>query len=182
MSAHGTYERIEGKPAVRFTRRLRHPVERVWEAVTRPEELASWFPARVEGDLETGGRLRFRFDEDNPEGIDGTEGEVLVFERPRTFWFTWEGEELRFDLEPTADGGCVLSFVYLIPDEDEAAAARNTAGWHVCLDTLESLLAGGPASAPGGEPTDRWRELYDDYVARGVPHGAPIPGEAGQPR
>ena len=34
MSAHGTCERIEGRTALRFTRRLRHPAERVWEAVT----------------------------------------------------------------------------------------------------------------------------------------------------
>jgi uncharacterized protein YndB with AHSA1/START domain len=178
MSAHGTYERIDGRAALRFTRRLRHPVEQVWGAVTEPEALGRWLPVRVEGEFRVGGRLRFTFGGDDPEGIDDTGGEVLVFDRPRSFWFTWEGEELRLDLEPTGDGGCVLTFVYLLSEDDESAAARNAAGWHVCVDTLELLLEGGPASAPGSEPTERWRELYDDYIARGLPHGAPIPGEA----
>ena len=180
MSAHGTYERIEGRTALRFTRRLRHPAEHVWAAVTQPEGLARWFPCRVEGDLRVGGRLRFVFAEDNPEVSEVSEGEVLVFDPPRSFWFTWDAEELRIDLEPTSDGGCVLTFSDLMPDDFESGAARNAAGWHVCLDTLEEHLEGEPVTAPTHEPTDRWRALYDEYVARGMPHGAPVPGEAGQ--
>ena len=142
MSAHGTYERIEGRTALRFTRRLRHPAEHVWAAVTQPEGLARWFPCRVEGDLRVGGRLRFVFAEDNPEVSEVSEGEVLVFDPPRSFWFTWDAEELRIDLEPTSDGGCVLTFSDLMPDDFESGAARNAAGWHVCLDTLEEHLRG----------------------------------------
>jgi hypothetical protein len=56
-----------------------------------------------------------------------------------------------------------------------SGAARTAAGWYVCLDTLESLLDGHAVSAPTHEPTDRFRELYDSYIPRGVPHGAPIP-------
>ena len=85
---------------------------------------------------------------------------------------------MRIDLEPTGDGGCLLTFSDLMPDDFESGAARNAAGWHVCLDALETLLEHGKASAPTDEPTDRWRELYGEYIARGVPHGAPISGEA----
>ena len=42
-------------------------------------------------------------------------------------------------------------------------AARNAAGWHVCLDKL------------AGEDTD-WEPLYEEYQRRGVPAGAEIPG------
>jgi len=31
---HGTFETIDGRPAVRFERDLRHPVDAVWAAVT----------------------------------------------------------------------------------------------------------------------------------------------------
>ena len=78
-------------------------------------------------------------------------------------------------LEPRADAGCVLTFTDLMPDDYAPGAARTAAGWHVCLDILESLLDGHAVSAPSHEPTDRFRELYDGYIARGVPHGAPIP-------
>jgi uncharacterized protein YndB with AHSA1/START domain len=178
MSAHGTYERIEGRMALRFTRRLRHPAEQVWAAITEPEGLARWFPCRVEGERRVGAQLRFVFPDGNPEVTDDGRGEVLVFDPPRSFWFRWDTEELRLDLEPTADGGCVLTFSDLMPDDFESGAARNAAGWHVCLDELETLLDGGPADAPTSEPTDTWRALYDEYVQRGLPHGAPIPGEA----
>jgi hypothetical protein len=37
----GTLEQVDGRPALRFTRRLSHPVERVWRAVTTYEDLAA---------------------------------------------------------------------------------------------------------------------------------------------
>jgi hypothetical protein len=55
-------------------------------------------------------------------------------------------------------------------------AARDGAGWHVCLDRLEGLLAGDGGPAATGASED-WRGLYDEYQRRGVPAGAPIPGE-----
>ena len=175
MNAHGRYERIEGRLALRYVRHLHHPVETVWAAVTEPAELASWFPCRIDGELRAGGPLSFVFPADNLEVDAPSHGEVLVFDPPRRFWFTWEAEEMRIDLEPGPDGGCVLTFADLMPDDYAPGAARTAAGWHVCLDTLESLLAGQAVSAPTDEPTDRFRELYDSYIAAGVPHGAPIP-------
>jgi len=175
MSAHGSYDRIEGRLALRYERALPHPIEAVWEAVTQPAGLAGWFPCRIEGDLRAGGQLRFVFPADNTDAGAPSHGEVLVFDPPRRFWFTWEAEEMRIELENGEDGGCVLTFIDLMPDDYAPGAARTAAGWHVCLDTLESLLDGHAVSAPTHEPTDRFRELYDGYIARGVPHAAPIP-------
>ena len=56
---YGTYEQFDGKPSVRFERRYPHPVERVWRAVTEPEQLAHWFPNTVEVDRREGGRMHF---------------------------------------------------------------------------------------------------------------------------
>ena len=53
---HGSFQTIDDRPAVQFERRLSHPIEAVWRAVTEPAELAHWFPGRVEID---GSRLRF---------------------------------------------------------------------------------------------------------------------------
>ena len=49
MSAHGRYDRIEGRLALRYERHMPHSIEAVWAAVTQPAGLASWFPCRIEG-------------------------------------------------------------------------------------------------------------------------------------
>src|SRR6202012_5001916 len=46
----GTLTMIDGRPVLRFERRLRHPVATVWRAITDPAELAGWFPWQVEID------------------------------------------------------------------------------------------------------------------------------------
>ena len=38
--AHGTLETVDGRPALRFERRLPHSVERVWRAISEPAVLA----------------------------------------------------------------------------------------------------------------------------------------------
>ena len=155
---HGTFfETDDGRQGVRFERRLAHPVERVWQAVTDPEQLASWFPARVEIDGE---RMRFHFPDD--QSYDST-GAVVELDPPRVFAFTWEDDELRFELSPDGDG-CVLVLTNVLGGEH--AASSVAAGWHVCLDELEKLLAGEPASAPGTKPTQRHTELEAEYQAR----------------
>ena len=55
-----TQQTIDDRPALRIERRLGHSVERVWRAVTAPDELARWFVAEVpwtpeEGDVLGGG-------------------------------------------------------------------------------------------------------------------------------
>ena len=40
----GKLETFEGRPALRFERYYAHPVDRVWQAVSVPEQLEHWFP------------------------------------------------------------------------------------------------------------------------------------------
>jgi hypothetical protein len=40
-----------------FTRRLPHPPDKVWRAVTEPEHLATWFPDKIVGDRRAGASL-----------------------------------------------------------------------------------------------------------------------------
>ena len=114
--------------------------------------------------------MTFTFREHQMEPM---EGRITELDPPRRFCFLWGEEELRLELEPEG-GGCRLRFTHLISAREQAA--RDAAGWHVCLDRLERLLTGEGAEAPGAEPTDEWSERYDAYRRRGVPAGAPVPG------
>jgi hypothetical protein len=87
-------------------------------------------------------------------------------------------DHLRFELEPASgEGACVLRLTVLLDSRDKAS--RDAAGWHVCLDRLERLLAGDlePAHPAATGMSEDWRGLYDAYQGRGVPVGAPIPGD-----
>jgi uncharacterized protein YndB with AHSA1/START domain len=170
---HGTYLTIDQRPALRFERRIGHPIEAVWEAITEPGQLAQWFPCTVEVDLRVGGQMTFTFlQQQLPDESSTMTGQVTDLDPPRLFAFDWGPDHLRFELDPLADDACTLRFTVLI-DADEKAA-RDAAGWHVCLDALERVLDGDQGDATHGV-TDSWLERYEDYVERGLPSGAPIP-------
>jgi uncharacterized protein YndB with AHSA1/START domain len=174
MTTYASYATIENQPTLNFERRLSHPVQAVWTAITDPEELAQWFPSRVEADLEVGGRMTFTFEDYTlPDGSNTMPGEVTELDPPRVFAFRWGEDQLRFELEPVdGDRGCVLRFTVLLGTLEKAS--RDGAGWHVCLDRLAALLGGATGSAVTGAGGE-WRALYDEYQRRGVPAGAPIP-------
>jgi uncharacterized protein YndB with AHSA1/START domain len=164
---YGNYATDVDTPTLTFERRLSHPVDRVWSAITEPSELGHWFPSKiVVEELAPGAALSFEF-EDMPLDAPSTmTGRVTDFDPPRVFAFTWGEDHLRFELEPT-DGECTLRLTVALGTRDKAA--RDAAGWHVCLDRLDEQL--GSEHAAG-----EWRAYYDEYQRRGVPAGAPIPG------
>lgn len=88
----------------RFERRLRHPPEKVWRALTEAKELAAWFPARMEGRREKGAPLRFVFRDGEPDA----DGRVTEWDPPRVLAYTMGREDLRWELSPLPDNGCLL--------------------------------------------------------------------------
>jgi hypothetical protein len=99
-------------------------------------------------------------------------GEVTQLDPPRVFAFYWGGDHLRFELEPDGEE-TNLRFTVMLDERDKAA--RDGAGWHVCLDRLDQHLTGAPTEAPDDGATDEWRGLYDRYAREGFPTGAEIP-------
>lgn len=152
---HGTLTTKGNQVELRFERRLAHPPEKVWRALTDSKELAHWFPARIEGAREAGAELRFLFAEGEP-----TTGKISVFEPPRVLEYTWEGDLLRWELKPGGTG-CLLVFT-TIPG-DRANVARDATGWHFCLDNLEKAVDGNPAA---GFDKERFSALNAEYAAR----------------
>jgi uncharacterized protein YndB with AHSA1/START domain len=149
----GTLGTVDGRPTLRFERRLRHPVAKVWRAITDPAELPAWFPWQVRIDARVGGRIAFT----HPEGAATAPDAVITeLEPPHVFAYTWNDADLRFEL--TAEGdGCVLVFTHTFGERPPAA--KFAAGWHVSLDALESVLAG--ESVASGD----WPALHTRYVA-----------------
>jgi uncharacterized protein YndB with AHSA1/START domain len=173
---YGSYATIGEQPTLSFERRVSHPVERVWRAITEPAELEHWFPSKVVVDeLTTGAELSFAF-EDMPLDAPLTmTGRVTDLDPPRVFGFYWGEDHLRFELEPIDGGsGCALRLTVQLGTLEKAA--RDAAGWHVCLDRLQRFVGGDDGPAVTGDSGD-WRALYEEYERRGAPVGAEIPGD-----
>ena len=160
----GTLEQASAGWRLRFTRELDHQAERVWRAVTEADHLAAWFPMRVEGEWVAGGRLTFS----DPEGRGlWFTGKVLAYEPPSVLEFTWGPDVLRLEIEDRG-AGCTLT---LLDTFDELGkAARDAAGWHVCLDLLAEHLNGATQPAP----SRGWPELNREYAEALGPEAATI--------
>jgi uncharacterized protein YndB with AHSA1/START domain len=173
MTDRGRYLELDGRPAVRFVRTYRHPVERVWAAVTEPDQLAKWFPSAVEFEPRVGGAVVFRGD----PHMANAPGVVIGFDPPTHFAFSWGEDEVHLDLENVADNQCQLTLTDMLAEPN--TAARNAAGWTVCLGELGKLIASEPSDGPHSAANmAQFAPTYDGYVAAGMPSGAPIPGTA----
>ena len=165
-AADGQLEEQEGRWRLRFERRLAHPPQTVWRAITEPEHLRAWFPFDVEGDRATGAPLRFVF-----RGGEGEpfEGRMVDFDAPRALELEWGGgERLRLEVRPDGDGSMLT---LLNTFDDLGKAARDGAGWHGCLDGLAAHLDGAGAAERREE---RWARLHGAYRERFGPEASTI--------
>jgi uncharacterized protein YndB with AHSA1/START domain len=131
---------------------LRHPVERVWDALTTAEGLAGWFGSHAEIDLQPGGRALFRWEEWNEQG----EATVTVVEPPRRFGFRWGIEglpphdprrtEVIFMLSAVGESTRLrvveTGFAQVAEDVARAAYKANSDGWDSELADLVAYLDG----------------------------------------
>lgn len=145
---------------LRFERRLPHPPEKVWRALIENEDLAHWFPAKIEGLREAGAKLRFVFPEEVTEEWAVMDGEMIVYDPPRTLEYSWGGEILRWELERRGEH-TFLVFTHTF--EDLSKAARDASGWEFCLGSLECVLAG---AEPAPFAMDRFDALFEKYAER----------------
>jgi uncharacterized protein YndB with AHSA1/START domain len=149
----------DGLWQVRFRRHLRHAPERVWAALSDPEQQAQWVPG-VTIDARPGGAVLFDFDEEGR-----AEGEVLAADPPRVLEHSWRWPDeppatVRWELEPDGEGGTYL--VLLHRPVRQGPAADYASGWHVMLDALHLHLDGGDVA--GLRPD--YERLYATYLER----------------
>ena len=146
---NGKLETIDGRPALRFERSLRHPIERVWRAITDPDELEAWFVARVDWTPEVG------------ETFEAMEqpGEVTAVDPPHVLAWRWGGELFRFELSG-GDAECVLTFTHVF--DDRKFGAQHATGWELTFQRLDALLAGRRLTEE--ESMEGFAELHERYA------------------
>jgi uncharacterized protein YndB with AHSA1/START domain len=159
MSREGTAEFHADHAILRFERRLEHPVERVWAAITDPAEIEAWW-GRATVDLREGGAMRIEW----LNGDVTMPAAITELDPPRLLEI--EGEPhgvLRFELRRDGDG-TLLTFTTRsqIPDEFRA---KVLSGWHFHLDALEDFLEHGTRIDWPNWPLDRWQAIHDGHYA-----------------
>ncbi len=164
--ATGAEVRKEGeKWTLILVRQLRHPPERVWEALTDPAHLREWAPFDVDADLGTAGTTVKLTWMGAPGPLETT---VTRADRPELL----EYGDIRWELEAFG-GGTRLTLWTKI---DRRFVSMGAAGWHICFDVLDRLLSGTPIGRIAGPEAMKfggWQRLTAEYAEQ---FGVQTPG------
>lgn len=133
------------KRHLRYERQLRHPVERVWRALTEPELMGRWL---METDFEPTIGHRFEFHTDPARGFDGVlYGEVIQVEAPHKIAYTFIGGMMRhktmvtWTLIPENEGTrLILEHTGFTGFADIAISGIIGLGWRRMLNDLPKVL------------------------------------------
>lgn len=143
-----------------LVRDLRHAPENVWQALTDPAELREWAPYDSDRNLGTVGVAHLST-VGAPAGYV-TESQVKRADAPKLLEFNWGGQDIRWELEPVGSG----TRLTLWHNIDRNYIAMGAAGWHICFDVLEHLLAGdriGRMVGPDMMQFAGWQRLHAEY-------------------
>ncbi|MFF2754563.1 SRPBCC family protein [Psychrobacillus sp. NPDC058041] len=135
-----------------YERHFHHSVEKVWSMLTDNELLQQWFTELQVVDLRKDGLIKFDMQ-------DGTfiDMKILDFEPMQVLAFEWGKDSVRFELSPVSDG-CRLVFIETLSSFTEHTI-KDLAGWHVCLEVIETLLDGRTMASR----EDTWKVWYVKY-------------------
>jgi uncharacterized protein YndB with AHSA1/START domain len=165
-SNEGTHETRGGVDVLRFERHLDHQVERVWAALTDPDELVGWL-AEAEIDLVEGGRVVLRWLNSDEEGNQAVlHGTITELDPPRLIEYDSDIHGvLRWELRAEGSGSH-LTFT-ATAELPEDFKTKVLAGWHIHLDHLEESLDGRPVNWPtwAEDHMGRWRGIQQRYTA-----------------
>jgi uncharacterized protein YndB with AHSA1/START domain len=138
-----------GIAVIVFERRLAHPVDAVWAALTESDQLADWLG---QGSVEprAGGAVAIRTGPEDRSELQGVmSGRILAWDPPRVLEHEWiqpglDISVVRYELEADA-GGTILRLTHRRSVTPGATGGR--AGWHAYLDRLAAHLDGLPVPA-----------------------------------
>jgi uncharacterized protein YndB with AHSA1/START domain len=144
-----------------LTRDLGHSPEKVWSAVSDPERLRRWAPFYPDRELASTGPVMII--DNHAEDGSRTPGLVTRCEHPVLLEHSWEVDVLRWELEPTPTG-TRLTLRHTL--DQRHMVSQVAAGWHLCLNVADDLLAGRPTEPILGEDAMRygWKALEEKYA------------------
>jgi uncharacterized protein YndB with AHSA1/START domain len=151
-----------------LVRELRHPPAKVWKALTEPAQLREWAPFDADRDLGVVGAVKLStVGTPTPHVSDST---VKRADPPKLLEYSWGGNDVRWELEPLGDG----TRLTLWHNIDRGYVSMGAAGWHICFDVLDRLLAGEPIGriVAGDAMKFGWPRLNAEYAAQ---FGVPVP-------
>jgi hypothetical protein len=120
---------------------------------TDNDKLLLWFPELLVDELREGGLIKFDMQ-------DGTFEELIILKLKMhsVLEFTWGEDIVRFDLTEDSEG-CKLVLNEKLK-EITNHTPKDLAGWHVCLDVINTLLDGRQIASR----EDDWKKWYDKYT------------------
>jgi uncharacterized protein YndB with AHSA1/START domain len=160
--ASGAQIRKDGeKWTLILVRELRHSPEKVWQALTEPAHLREWAPFEADGSLGTVGST-VKLTAVGAPAKHGTETKVTRADAPTVLEYNWGDHDMRWELE-SLGGGTRLT---LWTNIGRRFIAMGAAGWHICFDVLERLLADEPIGRIVGPEAMKvgWQRLRAEYA------------------
>jgi uncharacterized protein YndB with AHSA1/START domain len=137
-------------PEIRMATLVRAPRERVYDALTRAQDLDAWFTSGAEVDPRPGGTMCWRWRDWGPDRVTAEDwGPVLEARRPERYAFQWQadlgGTTVEVDFEQHPDGTLVRLRETGYPDTPEGWAqfASCSTGWGEALTLLKFYVEHG---------------------------------------
>jgi uncharacterized protein YndB with AHSA1/START domain len=151
----------EEKWTLVLVRELRHPPEKVWQALTDPAQLREWAPFVTDGSLGTAGTTVKLTTVAAPKPTV-SEATVTRADAPKLLEYNWGDHDMRWELEPMG-GGTRLT---LWTNIGHRFIAMGAAGWQICFDVLDHLLSGTPIGRIVGPDALKfgWQRLHAEYA------------------
>ncbi len=143
-----------------LVRELHHPPMKVWQALTDPVQLREWAPFDADRSLAAVGPVKLTVvGTPKPEV---SESRVTRADAPHLLEYRWGENDMRWQLDPIG-GGTRLTLWHNI---DRHYVSMGAAGWHICIDVLDRLVAGEPLGriVAGEAMKFDWPRLNTEYA------------------
>jgi|SRR5215217_182806 len=144
-----------------LVRDLSHPPSKVWRAITEPEHLREWAPFDSDRSLGSVGTAKLSTVGAPKQVV--AETQIKRAEEPKLLEYSWGGQDLRWELEPQGTG----TRLTLWHNINRGFISMGAAGWHICFDVMDRLLAGEPIGrlvGPDAMQFDGWQRLNVEYA------------------